>query len=52
MLILALIVLGTPSCGGAPGNPGTPSGNSTVTVTATTADHVLSHSLTVTLTVQ
>ena len=54
--VLALIVLGMLSCGGgaegSPSSPGTPTGNSTVTVTAATADHVLSHSLTVTLAVQ
>lgn len=55
-LLLAFVLLGMLSCGGgggsSPSNPGTPTGNSTVTVTAATADHVLSHSVTVTLAVQ
>jgi subtilase family serine protease len=54
--VLALSTLWMPACGGSskPSNPGTPAGTSTVTVTAatTTGTPLLSHNVTVTLTVQ
>jgi subtilase family serine protease len=54
--VLALSTLWMPACGGSskPSNPGTPAGTSTVTVTAATTmgTPLLSHNVTVTLTVQ
>jgi len=54
--VLALSTLWMPACGGgssAPSNPGTPTGTSSVTVTATTGGTTpLAHPVTVTLTVQ
>jgi hypothetical protein len=43
---------GSSSSGGAVGSPGTPAGNYSVTVTATTTDGVVSHNTTFTLAVQ
>jgi len=62
LVIVALATLWMPACGGGSssgggggggGNPGTPTGTSTVTVTATTGGNsALTHSVTITLTVQ
>jgi hypothetical protein len=53
--VLGLFTLGMVACGGgsnAPTNPGTPAGNSTVTITAATSGSAFSHTMQVTLQVQ
>jgi len=59
LAILAVLVLWMPACGGGGGggsntNPGTPTGSSNVTITASTAGtgSLVSHAVTVTLSVQ
>ena len=56
-VVLAVLVLWMPACGGGGGsnsNPGTPTGSSSVTITASSAGNgpILSHTVTVTLSVQ
>jgi subtilase family serine protease len=55
IVVLALSILWMPACGGGnskPSNPGTPTGTSSMTVTAATTRGTLSHPVTVTLTLQ
>jgi subtilase family serine protease len=56
-VVLAVLVLWMPACGGGGGsnsNPGTPTGSSTVTITASSNGNgpILSHAVTVTLSIQ
>jgi hypothetical protein len=58
LVVLAVLILWMPACGGGSGgggptNPGTPTGSSTVTITASTSGTgALSHTVTITLNVQ
>jgi subtilase family serine protease len=57
LVVLAALMLWMPACGGGGGggitNPGTPTGSSTVTITASTSgSNALSHSVNITLSVQ
>jgi hypothetical protein len=55
ILVLLSLALGSVACGGGSGgggNPGTPHGNYTVTVTAATSDHIVTHTTSFTLVVQ